>query len=103
MELLAGEHIVFSGHPSWRSILGFYLRGLVLAVLVGAIGYFAISLGAAIGIAIGVFAVATLVGFVIRLSTTYAITNRRLEIRRGLLSRHVQEAKLERVQNLNVR
>jgi len=25
MELESGERVIFQGHPSWRSILGFYL------------------------------------------------------------------------------
>ena len=37
MDLETGEHLIFEGHPSWRSILGFYLKGLVVAVLCGAI------------------------------------------------------------------
>ena len=28
MELRQGEHIVFHGHPSWRAILSFYIKGL---------------------------------------------------------------------------
>jgi uncharacterized membrane protein YdbT with pleckstrin-like domain len=101
VDLVAGEHVVFSGHPSWRSILGFYLKGLVLAALVGAIGAFALSVGAGVGIGVGVFALVVLAGLLKRIGTTYTITSQRLEIRRGLLSRHVQEARLERVQNLD--
>lgn len=101
MDLVSGEHIVFSGHPSWRSIIGFYLKGLLLAVLLGAVGWFAIGHGIGIGIGVGVFALALVVGLLKRITTTYAITNQRLEIRRGLLARHVQEARLERVQNFN--
>ncbi len=36
-----------------------------------------------------------------RLSTRYAITNQRLTIRRGILSRNLQETRVERVQNVN--
>ena len=42
-----------------------------------------------------------LAGFAFRLSTRYAITNQRLTIRRGILARHVQETRVERVQNVN--
>jgi hypothetical protein len=37
MDLEPGEHVIFQGHPSWRSILGFYLKGLALVVVAAAI------------------------------------------------------------------
>ena len=40
-------------------------------------------------------------GLLKRITTTYTITNRRLNIRRGLISRQIQETRLERVQNVN--
>ena len=33
MDLEPGEHVIFEGHPSWRSILGFYIKGLIVAVI----------------------------------------------------------------------
>jgi uncharacterized membrane protein YdbT with pleckstrin-like domain len=36
-------------------------------------------------------------------ATTYTITNRRLNIKRGIVSREIQETRLERVQNVNYR
>ena len=41
-------------------------------------------------------------GLLWRLTTTYTITNQRLTIRRGILSRHLQQTRVERVQNVNV-
>ena len=38
-----------------------------------------------------------------RLSTRYAITDRRLRIQRGIVARNVEEARLERVQNVSVK
>ena len=35
------------------------------------------------------------------MATVYTITNRRLHIKRGLIARRTQEARLERVQNVN--
>ena len=43
-----------------------------------------------------------LVGFVKRVATSYSITNRRLHIKKGIVSRTIQETRLERVQNVNV-
>ena len=34
MDLHPGEQIVFEGHPSWRGVLSFYLKGLVIAVVI---------------------------------------------------------------------
>ena len=42
-----------------------------------------------------------LAGFVKRVATTYTITDRRLNIKRGIVSREIQETRLERVQNVN--
>ena len=32
-----GEQVIFQGHPSWRAILGFYLKGILVAAIVGVI------------------------------------------------------------------
>jgi len=40
-------------------------------------------------------------GFLKRWATDYTITNRRLHIKRGIVSRDIQETRLERVQNVN--
>jgi uncharacterized membrane protein YdbT with pleckstrin-like domain len=40
-------------------------------------------------------------GFVKRMATVYTITNQRLRIKRGLLSKKVQQTRIERVQNVN--
>jgi len=36
MELLEGEHEVWSGRPSWRSMLAFYIKWGIIALLAGA-------------------------------------------------------------------
>ena len=50
-----------------------------------------------------VIALTVLVGFIKRVATTYTITDRRLNIKRGIISREIQETRLERVQNVNYR
>jgi uncharacterized membrane protein YdbT with pleckstrin-like domain len=101
MDLAAGEHEIFHGHPSWRSILGFHTTGLIAAVVVGAIGYFASGAGVGIALFAVIFVLTILVGFLRRIGTTYRITNRRLYIKRGIVARKTQEANLQRVQNVN--
>src|SRR5918994_89671 len=73
MDTDANEQVIYEGRPSWRSILGFYILGLLM------------------------------VGWLKRISTRYSITDRRLRIQRGIVSRNVEEARIERVQNVNVR
>ena len=101
MDLHPGEEIVFEGHPSWRGVLSFYLKGLAVAVAVGAIVFFAVDPGPGIGAFVVVMAVAILVGLVKRMATRYAITTERLNIRTGILSKHVQQTHIDRVQNVN--
>ncbi len=102
LHLSADEQVIFQGHPSWRAILGFYLKGILIAVIIGVIvkligaSSFTVFL-----VVLVVIAVTVLVGFIKRVATTYTITNRRLNIKRGIFSREIQETRLERVQNVN--
>ena len=102
MDFAENEQVIYEGRPSWRSILGFYLVGLIVVAVAAAIGLLvADAAGAAIAGAV-VLALLLLVGWLKRISTRYAITDRRLRIQRGIISRNVEEARLERVQNVNV-
>lgn len=91
-------------------MLAFYLRGLLGAVVAGVIAGLITSVASGhvqtvwVGVAVAVVFVLVLVwGFIRRLATTYTITNRRLTIDIGLLSREMHETRLERVQNVNSR
>ena len=101
MDLHPGEEIVFDGHPSWRAILGFYVLGFVAALAAGVLA--GVLAGSTVGVAVLVvaFAVVVLVGFLRRVATHYLVTTQRLRIRRGILSRRVQQTQLDRVQNVN--
>jgi uncharacterized membrane protein YdbT with pleckstrin-like domain len=73
MDLHPGEELLFQGHPSWRSTLGFYAAGIVVvivAVLIAAVAGASTALAVAIAVC-------------------------------GILSRRVQQAQLSRVQNVN--
>lgn len=103
-----GERIIFEGHPSWRSIIDFYLKGIALtavacllvALATGVIGD-ETDRGLVVLVAVVGVAVTVLAGFIKRVATRYTITNRRLNIKRGIVSRTIQETRLERVQNVN--
>jgi uncharacterized membrane protein YdbT with pleckstrin-like domain len=96
-----GEHILFEGHPSWRSILGFYIKGLLIAAVAGVIAILVSTTSAAVVAVLVILALVILIGLIKRISTTYTITNQRLHIRRGIIARRVQQTRLERVQNVN--
>jgi uncharacterized membrane protein YdbT with pleckstrin-like domain len=101
MDLHPGEEIVFEGHPSWRSVLRFYIGGVVLVAIAAAIGEVASGTGIAILAGVVALALVLLFGFLKRLSTRYVITTERLHIRRGILSKATQETRIQRVQNVN--
>jgi uncharacterized membrane protein YdbT with pleckstrin-like domain len=103
MDLESGETVIFEGHPSWRSALGFYLKGLALAAVVAAILILANVVATAAGIAIGVaiMVLAAVVGYLKRLFTVYLISNQRLYIRKGFIARDEQQTHIDRVQNVN--
>ncbi len=103
LNLSSGEQVIFEGHPSWRAILGFYLTGALVAVVLGVIAKLVDGDGTAFLVILVVLGITVLVGFVKRVATTYTITNRRLNIKRGIISREIQETRLERVQNVNYR
>jgi uncharacterized membrane protein YdbT with pleckstrin-like domain len=107
-KLHPGEQVLYEGHPSWRSILGFYIKGILATAIVALVVGLVTTLGeggadgglvtivALVGVALTI-----LVGFIKRVATSYTITNRRLHIKRGIVSRTIQETRLERVQNVN--
>jgi uncharacterized membrane protein YdbT with pleckstrin-like domain len=103
MDLHPGENVIYEGHPSWRSILGYYLKGLLAAVIVGAIGWLADGAGLGIGFWLLVFAMVLIAGFLRRFATVYTITSQRLRIKRGIVARHIQQTDIERVQNVNTK
>ena len=100
--------MLFEGHPSWRSILDFYLKGLALTAII----CFLVAVGTEVAddrndslvviLAVVGVGVTLLVGFIKRVATSYTITNRRLHIKKGIVSRTIQETRLERVQNVNI-
>jgi uncharacterized membrane protein YdbT with pleckstrin-like domain len=103
LNLHPDEQVIFEGHPSWRAILGFYLKGVLVAVILGIVAKLAGGDGTAFLVILVVLALTLLIGFVKRVATTYTITDRRLNIKRGIFSKEVQETRLERVQNVNYR
>jgi uncharacterized membrane protein YdbT with pleckstrin-like domain len=105
-----GEQIFFHGHPSWRSLALFYAKGLIAALVAGVIAGVVtriadhhVEVGWVVIAVVVVFLVLAAVGQIRRLQTRYSITNQRLTIEIGLLSRDLHQTRLERIQNVNSR
>ena len=101
MDLHPGEDVVFEGHPSWRALLSFYFGGIVAAVAVAVV--VALIASSVTGVVVGIVLIGLVlvVGFVRRMTTTYMVSTQRLYIRRGLLSKAIQQTRIDRVQNVN--
>ena len=102
MDLQSGEKVIYQGHPSWRAILGFYLKGAAVGAAAGVLAA-VLNDGAGLGVVVFVvvLAITILIGFIRRVATVYTITDRRLNIKVGIIARKVQETRLQRVQNVN--
>lgn len=107
-KLHPGEQILYEGHPSWRAILDFYIKGILATAIVALLvalgtGFIGDETNTSLVVTIALVGVAVtiLAGFIKRVATSYTITNRRLHIKRGIVSRTIQETRLERVQNVN--
>jgi len=102
VDLQAGERVIYQGHPSWRAIIGFYLKGTLVAAGAGVLaGLIDSSTGLGVVTFVVIVAITILVGFVKRVATVYTITDRRLNIKVGIIARKVRETRLQRVQNVN--
>lgn len=106
METLEGEELVWAGRPVWKWSITFMAKWGGLALLPLVAGLF---LHRWFGIGILWFLLITLIGvglaiglaWIIRLGTYYTVTDRRLIVRHGILSRRERSASLERIQNVN--
>lgn len=103
MDLHPGEEIVFEGHPAKRASLSFYVPFGALAIVVAAIVAVAVGVLLGVVVAIVLLALIWVIGEVKRRATDYAVTTQRLYIRRGILSKNVQQTRIGRVQNVNTR
>lgn len=101
MDLQSGEEIIYEGHPSWRAILGFYLTGIAIAIGIGIVVKLVESTGLALLVAAAIAAITIVAGLIRRIATVYTISDRRLNVKHGIVARKVQETRLQRVQNVN--
>jgi uncharacterized membrane protein YdbT with pleckstrin-like domain len=103
LELHPGEQVIYDGRPSWRSVTALYLQGIVAGLVLGAIAWLASSPALGVAVFLVCVALAIMIGFVRRIFVRFTITDQRLRIQRGILSRRVQQTRIDRVQNVNTR
>jgi uncharacterized membrane protein YdbT with pleckstrin-like domain len=109
MELVEGERLLWRGHPSWRSDIGWLVRwgfvALLPVIVAGALRASDKDTGLPywqwIVISLALLVLVVAIDAIRRAATTYSVTTNRLNIRRGILSRSDQSTHLTRLQNLN--
>ena len=110
MDLIEGETKVWSGRPSWRSMLSFYftwgipaLIPLVVILVVRALSDETWPIWVGVVITLILLVLVALIAWFTRLDQQFTVTSHRLIIRHGILSRHEQSAHIDRVQNVSTR
>ncbi len=109
MELHQGEQVLYSGRPSPRSSIGFFLTWGVPALVPGIAASLLSSMDVNTGLAVWKWWLISLVlllavivrDLIRRYAVTYRVTTERIHIRRGILSRAEQSTDIDRVQNVN--
>lgn len=109
MEMHVNEQLIWRGHPSARGSIGWYLKWGFLALLPVCIAGIFEANDRGTGMDYWKWIVLSLVllAFVVvidvlrRAAIDYVVTNQRIRIRRGILSRREQSTLIERVQNVN--
>ncbi len=102
MDLMQGEALLWKGRPSWRAMMTFWLAVIVLAAVVVVVGVLLDQTTWALLIGAIILAGGLAKGWLERVATLYTITDRRIIIRKGILSRKERAAHIDRVQNVNL-
>jgi uncharacterized membrane protein YdbT with pleckstrin-like domain len=110
MELVEGEQILWQGRPSWRAQISYFVVWIPLALLPVIIAGLLTANDKDTGLPyyqwllISLLLVVVVIAYdaIRRYSTLYVVTDQRLRVRHGILSRHEQSARFERVQNVEV-
>lgn len=109
MELQPGEQVLYSGRPSPRSSVGFFIQWGIPALLPGIVATVLSRMDVSTGLALWKWWLITLLllglvavrDIIRRYAVSYLVTTERIHIRRGILSRAEQSTDIDRVQNIN--
>lgn len=99
---MAGEKLIWQGHPTWRATMSTIVWGALVAIVVFVLGT---VLGAPFYGFLGLVVIAggtILYSWVKRQFTEYTITDKRLNVRWGVLSKQETTTTVDRIQNLTI-
>jgi uncharacterized membrane protein YdbT with pleckstrin-like domain len=102
------ERVLWTGHPSWKGMLGFYVKfqgaALLLSALFGFLAYSGhFSVFKAIVIIVLANALPLGIGKLDRHFTTYTVTTTHIRESKGVLRKSCPEAPISRIQNVTVK
>jgi uncharacterized membrane protein YdbT with pleckstrin-like domain len=109
MEMMGNESMIWEGHPTWRAMLSFHIKWIAITLLVFGLLVLLDSIGVDLpttligAVLIGGIALTVFAGWVDRFFTQYMITTKRLNIRRGILSKTESSTNVDRIQNITVK
>jgi uncharacterized membrane protein YdbT with pleckstrin-like domain len=109
MDVMQGESILWKGNPSWKGLLLYYIKWTVISLLPAAVW---VLLDRTMDGPPNptIFILLTLLGLVLtyvggwikRSTTRYTISDQRIHIRTGIVSRQEHSTQLGRIQNVSV-
>jgi uncharacterized membrane protein YdbT with pleckstrin-like domain len=110
MELMEGEHVLWEGRPSWRAHISYFVVSIPLALVPVIIASIVAAGDSGTGLPLWQWVLLSIALVVLviaydavqRYSTLYVVTDQRLRVRHGILSRREQSARFERVQNVSI-
>ena len=109
MEMMGNESMIWEGHPTWRAMLSFHIKwfivtlvlfGILLLIRKAGVEHRLRLIGAVL---VAGIALTILIGWIERFFTQYTITTKRLNIRRGILSKTESSTNVDRIQNITVK
>jgi uncharacterized membrane protein YdbT with pleckstrin-like domain len=109
MEMMSNESMIWEGHPTWRAMLSFHLKWFAITLIL--FGFLLVLRWAEVDVPTTVIGLVLIVGigltvaagWVDRFFTQYTITTKRLNIRRGILSKTESSTNVDRIQNITVK
>jgi uncharacterized membrane protein YdbT with pleckstrin-like domain len=111
VDLLQGERIIYQGQPSPRASVAFFARWGTLSLVPGIVASVMAANHIATGLSVVDWWVVSLVlivavivrNTIVRHSMRFTVTNQRISVRHGILSRTEQTTAIARLQNITVR
>ena len=106
---MPGEKLIWAGHPTWRATISTIVWGVLVALGVLVLGVLVDKVGGGsrwtmygvIGFVL-VSAGAVLYSWIARRFTEYTITDKRLNVRWGVLSKQETTTTVDRIQNMTI-